>query len=110
MLLMVHVSCKNFIVETEDDPDLTSEDEGRISTGKGCLKTLKGMRLSNIFHPDYNGLLMNWETSAEFDARALKMGFPMHWIKKRNLLKMRCASKKRVLYQDYCRKWLRVNW
>ena len=38
IVLMVNVSGKNYIVETEDDPDLTSENDGRMSKGKGCLK------------------------------------------------------------------------
>ena len=38
MLLIVNVSGKNYIVETEDEPDLTSENHIRMSKGKGCLK------------------------------------------------------------------------
>ena len=34
---MTSVSGKNYIVETEDDPDLTSENDIRMSKGKGCL-------------------------------------------------------------------------
>ena len=110
MLLMVNVSGKTYLIDTEDDQKLT-ENEGKMSKGKGCLKAKKDMcRL--VFHSDYieEKIWALGETSAEFDARALKMGFPMHWIIKRNLLKKRCASKKKVLYSSYCRKWLRVNW
>ena len=57
MLLMVNVSGKNYIVETEDDLDLTSENDGRMSNGKGCPKALKEMRQQSLIQITWGGNL-----------------------------------------------------
>ena len=105
MLLVVNVSGKKYIVETEDDLDFSTEKDGRISRG---LRILESKEKNPIFYPDYS-----WKQEYEdslFEG-VLKRKIPAIWIKKRNIHKKRCLVKKdRNLHPNYCKNMRYVQW
>ena len=83
MLLVVSVSFKKYIVETEDELDLSTEDDERKSKG---------------------------ENSDNFEEKTLKDGISSDWIRSRNTFREKCVRSKKDQFPIYCRNMMTKHW